>query len=441
MAPKPKPYRPLKKRKTPATDLQADFRKQEEQDVKEMEQVRPANAQPPSNSGAHEIDHGNFDNNQIDDRNVYDPGHRPDDGEWEDIQVEVEEVNNQLSEEHRQIIAALNSNLYQSKRLAYQAKWASAVEAMVDVYIIAQKKTGNWGNGVLWKHDHKIPCRCAVSSRVVTLVDIHMSGVLSWTNNVEKRLAKSSSMLSDLAKLDPKYTTNYFEQQWARKRHIQRNVINATTRRLKERMGVLLDLEEDLIEARDTLDLLEAGTAPLRTQEQQHELLDLPRTLTSLENKIQNVANELGSQQFRELTGMTDDRAKPRMLLQIAKSKMYGTKVDCIEMQCRADGTTGDDPVTISLQLGMAKRACKLWISWKWGIEDVMSRTAPYLQLPDAFDRDLLSNWHNLVNSCPAHWSEMIGTPNEMDDDDDGDEGLLDIYLLEDLVGNLQIVS
>ncbi|EGG12986.1 uncharacterized protein MELLADRAFT_101385 [Melampsora larici-populina 98AG31] len=367
------------------------------------------------------------------------PGLGPDDGAWQDIEDDFDLVNHQLSEEHQQIISALNSNLYQRKRLELEAKWVSAVEAMVDVYIIGRKNTRNWGDGILWTHDYKIPCGCVGYSRVVTLVDIHMTGVLSWINTVEKRLVKSSVILAELPKSDPKYTIEYFEQQWERQRLIQQNVINATTRRLKEQMGVLLDLEEDLIEARDTLALLEAGTAALRTQEQQHDLLDLPRTLTSLENKIQNVANELGSQQFRELTGMTDDRAKPRMLLQIAKSKMYGAKVECIEMQCRADGTTGVDPVTISLQLDIAKRACKLWISWKWGIEDVMSRTAPYLELPDGFDGDLLSQWHALVDSCPGQWAEMTGTPNETDDDD-ADEGLLDVELLEDLVGNMQIV-
>ncbi|EGG11550.1 uncharacterized protein MELLADRAFT_102584 [Melampsora larici-populina 98AG31] len=414
MAPNPKPYKPLKNRKLPATGLQADFRKQEEQDVKEMEQVRPppTNAHPLLDPVTHHNGQGNVENDQIDVDNNQMDGPAPDDGDWRDVEEDVEEFNNHLSEEHRQIIAALNSTLYQSKRLEYEAKWREK--------ILEIGETGYFGNTII---------KCHKNVRTVL-------GVLSWTTKVETRLIKSSAMLSDLAKSDRKYTTNFFEQQWERQQNIQQNIINAPTRRLKERMSVLLDLEEDLIEARNTLALLEAGTAPLRTQEQQHELLDLPRTLTQLENKIQNVANELGSQQFRELTGTTDDRAKPRMLLQIAKSKMYGAKVDCIEMQCRADGTT----VTLALQLGIEKRSCKLWIMWKWGIEDVMSRTALYLQLPGGFDRDLLSKWHALVNSCPGQWAEMIGIPNEMDDDD-ADDALLDVDLLEDLVGNLQIVS
>ncbi|KAH9814029.1 hypothetical protein DFH28DRAFT_895069, partial [Melampsora americana] len=104
----------------------------------------------------------------------------------------------------------------------------------------------------------------------------------------------------------------------------------------------------------------------------------------------------------------------------------------------------GIDPVTLSLQLGMAKRACKLWITWKCGIEDVMLRTASYLQLPDGFDHDLVTKWQQLVTKCPDQWAQMIGMPNEVDDDENDneeDEGLLDVDILEDLAENLQTAT
>lgn len=52
---------------------------------------------------------------------------------------------------------------------------------------------------------------------------------------------------------------------------------------------------------------LEADTAPLRTQCQRNQLLDLPRTLVDLERQIQEMANQLGSHQFREMTGTTGE--------------------------------------------------------------------------------------------------------------------------------------
>lgn len=40
---------------------------------------------------------------------------------------------------------------------------------------------------------------------------------------------------------------------------------------------------------------LDAIHAPIRTQEQRHELIDLPRSLANLEARIQEVAQELGN--------------------------------------------------------------------------------------------------------------------------------------------------
>lgn len=74
--------------------------------------------------------------------------------------------------------------------------------------------------------------------------------MLPWITNVEKRLVKSKASLKNLENTNPKYTKALFEQQWQRQKQVQNNVISSTTRRLKERMGVLLDLEEELIEAR-----------------------------------------------------------------------------------------------------------------------------------------------------------------------------------------------
>lgn len=77
--------------------------------------------------------------------------------------------------------------------------------------------------------------------------------MLCWISEVERRLSKATAALTKLATADAKYTILFFEQQWARQQEVQKNVISATTRRLKERMGVLMDLEEELVEARFVL--------------------------------------------------------------------------------------------------------------------------------------------------------------------------------------------
>lgn len=42
-----------------------------------------------------------------------------------------------------------------------------------------------------------------------------------------------------------------------------------------------------------------------RKQSEQQELLNLPKTLAVLEQKIQDLASELGSKEFLELTGVS----------------------------------------------------------------------------------------------------------------------------------------
>lgn len=54
---------------------------------------------------------------------------------------------------------------------------------------------------------------------------------------------------------------------------------------------------------RQTLQDLEAKRRRARTVNEKKALLNLPATLATLEVKIQQIAEELGSQKFRELTG------------------------------------------------------------------------------------------------------------------------------------------
>lgn len=61
--------------------------------------------------------------------------------------------------------------------------------------------------------------------------------------------------------------------------------------------------DHPLMRPRESLVHLQTDTPSMRTEHEVHELLNLPRTLVVLEQKIQKVAGQLGSQEFRELTG------------------------------------------------------------------------------------------------------------------------------------------
>lgn len=90
----------------------------------------------------------------------------------------------------------------------------------------------------------------------------------------------------------------------------------------------------------------------------------------------------------------------------------------------------------IGLHLGIAKRACKLWISWRWGIEDALQRTSSFLRLDIGFDAALLSKWSAIVNTCTEDWARMLGMANALVDE--ADEDLWED--LEQLVEDLNLV-
>lgn len=77
-----------------------------------------------------------------------------------------------------------------------------------------------------------------------------VSAFLSRLPEVVRRMQKSAVCLGKLEGEDSKYTSRFFEAQWSRQREVQQNVISANTQKLKARMGILMDLEEELLEAR-----------------------------------------------------------------------------------------------------------------------------------------------------------------------------------------------
>lgn len=141
------------------------------------------------------------------------------------------------------------------------------------------------------------------------------------------KLETAESSLSDLLKRRPKYTREYFENQWNRQRDLQSKAISESVQDRTERLGVLLELEEQLFDARcvqtnsidsshityvlfkrvsgisTRMDDLNVRRVAHRTGEQRRGVLNLPGSLATLEKRIQDVAVELGSQEFLQLTG------------------------------------------------------------------------------------------------------------------------------------------
>lgn len=141
---------------------------------------------------------------------------------------------------------------------------------------------------------------------------------------IGRRLASSEEVLAKLNSSHG-YDEEYFSNQWERQKKLQLSAISQKAADQHKKLGVLLKLEEELLETRcvlvylfivtstltqdysnsDTIQKLELKRVKRRKHREQQELLNLPKTLALLEEKIQDLAAELGSQEFMELTGVS----------------------------------------------------------------------------------------------------------------------------------------
>lgn len=58
----------------------------------------------------------------------------------------------------------------------------------------------------------------------------------------------------------------------------------------------------------------------------------------------------------------------------------------------------------------LSKAACRRWIKWKVGIEELVHWTTPYLAERREQDRALLLEWQKIVADCSNQWGRMVGS-------------------------------
>ncbi|EGF99401.1 uncharacterized protein MELLADRAFT_68613 [Melampsora larici-populina 98AG31] len=195
--------------------------------------------------------------------------------------------------------------------------------------------------------------------------------VLFMRGQTRKYLAELLESKSKLAKLhqqNPTHTAEYFQGQWDRQRALQLKGMSVEAKEKREWLGVLLQLEEELLEARQVnvphrqirrikkLVAMNAVNAAIRTAEQRHELLDLPASLVALEVQIQAVADKLGNAELLNARRGTSVRVKAILSVQVALGFLYEAAVDVIQQKADADIRTGATQQPRNEQLRKKKR-------------------------------------------------------------------------------------
>ncbi|EGF97296.1 uncharacterized protein MELLADRAFT_70083 [Melampsora larici-populina 98AG31] len=183
---------------------------------------------------------------------------------------------------------------------------------------------------------------CSKVNCLAALIAESLSFLVAHTKKYQAELHKAKSALAKHQQANQMHTYDYFEAQWARQRELQLQAINVRTKEKRARLEVLVRLEEQLLEARNELDEMNATNAPIRTFEQRNDLLRLPMSLASLEKKVHELAEEFGNTELWNARKKTDNRLKAALTVQVALGFLYEAKYDAIQQVADAATKTAN---------------------------------------------------------------------------------------------------
>ncbi|KAH9822477.1 hypothetical protein DFH28DRAFT_881650 [Melampsora americana] len=160
--------------------------------------------------------------------------------------------------------------------------------------------------------------------------------LVQHTKKYSEELAQAQRCLAKLLQKNRSHTTAYFRAQWTRQRELQLKAINVKTKEKRARVEVLVQLEEDLIQARNQLLDLDPHNVPIRTVEHRNHLLNLPRSLANLEAKVQELAEELGNAELVHAQRGGNNRIKALLTVQVSMGFLYEAKYDVVQHRAHA---------------------------------------------------------------------------------------------------------
>ncbi|KAH9823185.1 hypothetical protein DFH28DRAFT_880855 [Melampsora americana] len=165
----------------------------------------------------------------------------------------------------------------------------------------------------------------------------------------EKLFHTSAGKLRALRRRIPTFTEAYLKAQWTHQRQSQLNaMVNENSQALSVKLNKLVGLEERHQDAEDELRAVQAKRRRNQTAAERRKLVILPETIQLLADEIDHLAEELGGQHYRD---MPAPKGKLLIRIRVSKSKLYGARVDVLEMQRRNDEREGWSPSCCSMTL------------------------------------------------------------------------------------------
>ncbi|KAH9807212.1 hypothetical protein DFH28DRAFT_1101289 [Melampsora americana] len=152
----------------------------------------------------------------------------------------------------------------------------------------------------------------------------------------------SVQKLNALQHQNPMYTQEYLKAQWNRQRECQlRAMVVENSQVLNKMLNRLMELEEQHREAEEELKALKAKRRQLRTASEKRKITHLPQTILILDEQINELVQELGSDHYRDMPGASTPKGRLLIRIRVSKSKLYGAKVDVFKSQRKNDEREG----------------------------------------------------------------------------------------------------
>ncbi|EGF99351.1 uncharacterized protein MELLADRAFT_94705 [Melampsora larici-populina 98AG31] len=173
------------------------------------------------------------------------------------------------------------------------------------------------------------------------------------TTEAKKRLEEASETLRTLSTPGegcPGRDSAYFEAKWMAQRTRQLDAMTERQQAKRDKIALLLGLEEGLHVTLARLAFMEDTDRRARTQAERNELLALPRTVADIEDWIDAVAIQLGGAEFQNILGAQKNQKTALVALSVARGCLYEAKVGVIESRLRRHRSSGDQRLYVFIQ-------------------------------------------------------------------------------------------
>ncbi|EGG10510.1 uncharacterized protein MELLADRAFT_103129 [Melampsora larici-populina 98AG31] len=301
----------------------------------------------------------------------------------------------------------VSSDDYHIRRLREYEQWKIVLRPMFVAYMQCADKTSEWWDEQVWNTDfHRCSCKVKEGSgRFVDLIDIFSRSAAHKLTKHESDIRIAQQTLAQLNQGPNAQPREYFADQWERKRTcLLAFSTDNTSARLEKTLARLIDLEEQLHSAHVKVTAIRSKRRNQRSASDVAELDDLPSSILLIENAMEEVACELGGDEFKNHPAvkgwdpLCPNRSQPIKL--VHQSNLVSRKLH-------------DESMTVLkvLHKNLLQKECRTWMVWQSHIPTLLLKTQQYSDTTTESDHTLLKSWQEILLNSVEVWEGMVKGP------------------------------